>query len=180
MSPEAPQSPGWVDHAAQSLAEAGKRRGGARQAVVALLGRQACALSALEIEEALRADGGRPVARASIYRVIDELEQLRLVTRIEVGHGISRYEAVHPDGHHHHHHLVCDDCEKVIPFADEELERTIHRVADRVAFDVAEHEIVLHGSCGDCGARAAATALHEGRAHRDDGATPKAVTRAPG
>jgi Fur family ferric uptake transcriptional regulator len=152
--PQDLEQPGWADHAAQLLAEAGKRRGGARQAVVDLLGRQACALSALEIEEALKAGGDRPVARASIYRVIDELEQLKLVTRIEVGHGISRYEAVHPGGHHHHHHLVCDDCEKVIPFEDDELERTIHRVAGRVAFDVAEHEIVLHGSCGDCGSHA--------------------------
>lgn len=141
----------WADHASERLAGAGYRRGGARQAVIDLLARQPCALSALEIEEALKVAGGRPVARASVYRVIDELEQLKLVSRIEVGHGISRYEAVHPDGHHHHHHLVCDDCEKVIPFADDELERTIHRVADRVAFDVSEHDIVLHGSCGDCG-----------------------------
>ncbi len=142
--------PAWAEHAAQRLAEAGYRRGGAREAVIELLAGQACALSAFEIEEALRGGGARPVARASVYRVIDELEQLKLISRIEVGHGISRYEAVHPGGHHHHHHLVCDDCEKVIPFEDDELERTIHRVADRVAFDVAEHEIVLHGSCGDC------------------------------
>jgi Fur family ferric uptake transcriptional regulator len=148
-------TPDWTAYAAQRLADAGYRRGGARQAVVDLLGRQACALSALEIEEALLADGGRAVARASVYRVIDELEQLKLVTRIDVGHGISRYEAVHPGGHHHHHHLVCDACDKVIPFEDDELERTIHRVADRVAFDVAEHEIVLHGACGDCSAKAA-------------------------
>ncbi|MCW3016314.1 MAG: transcriptional repressor [Solirubrobacterales bacterium] len=153
MSQELKQ-PEWADHASERLADAGYRRGGARSAVIDLLARQDCALSAFEIEEALRADGGRPVARASVYRVIDELEQLKLISRIEVGHGISRYEAVHPGGHHHHHHLVCDACEKVIPFEDDELERTIHRVADRVAFDVAEHEIVLHGSCGDCGPRA--------------------------
>ncbi|MCW3041711.1 MAG: transcriptional repressor [Solirubrobacterales bacterium] len=145
--------PDWAAHAAERLAGAGYRRGGARKAVIDLLAAQACALSAFEIEEALKRTGERPVARASVYRVIDELEQLKLIARIDVGHGISRYEAVHPDGHHHHHHLVCDDCEKVIPFADDELERTIHRVADRVAFDVAEHEIVLHGSCGDCGRR---------------------------
>jgi Fur family ferric uptake transcriptional regulator len=45
---------------------------------------------------------------------------------------------------------VCDDCGDVIPFADAELERTIGRVAGRVAFQVAEHELVLHGSCGSC------------------------------
>jgi Fur family transcriptional regulator, ferric uptake regulator len=144
-----PTTASWTEHAAEALAGAGYRRGGARQAIVELLGRQACALSAAEIEDAL-SGSERAVARASVYRVLDELESLRLVQRIEVGQGISRYEALHPGGHHHHHHLVCDACGEVIPFADDELERTIHRVADRVAFDVADHEIVLHGACGAC------------------------------
>ncbi len=139
----------WAERAAGRLAGAGYRRGGARQAVIDLLASQPCALSALEIEESLR-NSARQVARASVYRVLDELEQLKLVARIEVGQGISRYEALHPHGAHHHHHLVCDVCGEVIPFEDEELERTIDRVARRVAFDVAEHDIVLHGSCGDC------------------------------
>lgn len=140
----------WAEQATERLADAGYRRGGARQAVIDLLAAQPCALSALEIEEALRGSA-RQVARASVYRVLDELEQLKLVARIEVGQGISRYEALHPHGAPHHHHLVCDDCGEVIPFQDEELERTIARVARRVAFEVAEHDIVLHGSCGNCG-----------------------------
>ena len=36
------------------------------------------------------------------------------------------------------------------PFADDELERAVDRLAARVAFDVAEHEIVLHGECAQC------------------------------
>jgi len=139
----------WAQHATDRLADAGYRRGGARQAVIDLLQEQPCALSAFEIEDRLR-DGDRRVARASVYRVLDELEKLKLVQRIEVGQGITRYEAHHPDGHHHHHHLVCDACGAVIPFEDDELERAIHKVAERVTFDVAEHEIVLHGTCADC------------------------------
>ncbi len=139
----------WPEHAAERLAGAGYRRGGARQAVIELLGRQPCALSALEIEDQLRVSDRR-VARASVYRVLDEIEQLRLVVRIEVGQGISRYEALHPHGAHHHHHLVCDVCGDVVPFEDEELERTIDRVARRVTFAVAGHDIVLHGTCGSC------------------------------
>jgi len=137
----------WAEHAADRLASAGFRRGGARAAVLTLLDAQPCALSAYEMETALR-DQGRAVARASVYRILDELEGLGLVARLEVGQGIARYEPVREEGHHHH--LVCDSCGDVIPFADEELERTIHRVAERVTFDVAEHEIVLHGSCADC------------------------------
>ena len=139
----------WAVLAAQRLAQAGYRRGGARQAVVDLLAGQACALSALDIEDALRG-ADRQVGRASVYRVLDELEQLKLVQRLQVGQGIARYEPLHPGGDHHHHHLVCDSCGDVTPFADDELERTLARVAERVAFEVAEHEIVLHGSCAPC------------------------------
>lgn len=105
-------------------------------------------MSAYEIEASLRA-GGRSVARASVYRVLDELVGLGLVSRVEVGQDSARYEASRPDGHHHHH-MVCDSCGDVFPFADAELERSIDRLASRVAFDVAEHEIVLHGSCASC------------------------------
>lgn len=144
----------WSSAAADALVDAGYRRGGARQRVIELLARQSCALSALELEEALRASSERGVGRASVYRILDELESLRLVQRIEVGQGIARYEPVHAGGEHHHHHLVCDACGEVEPFADEELERAMARVADRVAFDVAEHDVVLHGRCAACRAAA--------------------------
>lgn len=139
----------WAQFAVERLAGAGFRRGGARQAVIDLLARQRCALSAFEVEDAMRG-GERPTSRASVYRILDELERLKLVARVEVRQGTVRYEAVHPDGDHHHHHLVCDECGAVEPFEDDELERTIGRVAGRVAFDVAEHDVVLHGFCGDC------------------------------
>jgi Fur family transcriptional regulator, ferric uptake regulator len=138
----------WADHADVRLNEAGYRRGGARAAVIALLDREACALSAYDIEDALR-EGGRSAARASVYRVLDELVGLGLVTRIEIGQGSARYEANRPD-REHHHHMVCDRCGDVQPFADDELERAVDRLAGRVAFAVAEHEIVLHGECADC------------------------------
>jgi len=139
---------GWTEHALRRLDEAGYRRGGARRAVVEHLGRQACAVSALDVEGALRASG-RAVGRASVYRVLEQLVALKLVSRLEVGDGTARYETAHPSGEHHHH-LVCDSCGSVTPFEDVELERTIARVSKRMPFAVDEHEIVLHGQCGSC------------------------------
>ena len=138
----------WSELAEARLADAGFRRGGARAAVIALLDAQPCALSAYEIEAKLR-EGGRGAARASVYRVLDQLEGLGLVTRLDVGQGIARYEPNRP-GDHHHHHMVCARCGEVLPFADAELEATLDRVAERVTFAVSEHEIVLHGACADC------------------------------
>src|SRR5262249_24867124 len=115
----------WSAHALERLSGAGYRRGGARQAVIELLDAQRCALSALDIEDKLRAREGRRVGRASIYRVVDELVSLGLLTRVDVGDGVARYE---PQRHGHHHHLVCDGCGRLEPFQDDALERAISKL----------------------------------------------------
>ena len=143
----------WVHDAEARLSASGRKRGGARRAVLELLAREPCALSAPDIEDALRASRSRPVSRASVYRILDELEQLRLVQRVEVGQAMARYERA-CDAHEHHHHLVCDECGIVTPFSDPALERAITDLSERVPLAVSEHEIVIHGACGACVARA--------------------------
>jgi|HubBroStandDraft_6_1064221.scaffolds.fasta_scaffold326220_1 Fur family ferric uptake transcriptional regulator len=139
---------GWIERAEVALAEAGHRRGGARRALLELLDTQTCALTAVEIESAL-SQAERRVSRASVYRILEELERLRLVQRVETGQAMVRYERVctHEE---HHHHLVCDGCGLVMPFSDDALEQAISSLSRRVPLTVSEHEIVLRGSCRDC------------------------------
>lgn len=138
----------WREHALATLAAAGYRKGGARNAVVELLDQQSCAVTAQEIDEQLRVQG-RAVGRASVYRILELLSTLRLVQRIDLGQGVARYERHQPDGDHHHH-LVCDRCGRIAPFEDPKLEQAIARVSERLSFAVAEHDVVLHGACRDC------------------------------
>ena len=140
----------WVQRAEATLAASGHKRGGARRAVVELLDAQQCALTAVEIEDALRGEQRR-VSRASVYRILDELERLGLVQRVETGQAMVRYERV-CEHEEHHHHLVCDECGVVMPFSDKALESAIETLSERVPLKVSEHEIVLHGSCSDCAA----------------------------
>lgn len=146
--PAISERPNWAEQATQALSAAGYRRGGARRAILELLDEQPCALSAAEIQHEL-ASRNREVSRASVYRVMEELEEISLVQRVEVGRGVVRYEpARHGPGHHHH--LVCDHCGRIEPFTDVGLERAIRRVSERLPLRVSEHEIVLHGACGAC------------------------------
>ena len=138
----------WAARAQQVLAQNKHHTGAARQALLELLDSQTCALSAIEIEDALRASE-RPVGRASIYRILDELERLHLVQKLQVGQAMARYEPIR-SGDGHHHHLVCDTCGTVMPFTDTDLENAIKKLSRRVPMHVAEHEIVLHGACQDC------------------------------
>ena len=148
MSDVATSRPSWREHTLATLAAAGHRRGGARNAVVELLDRQTCALTAQEIDDRLRAQG-RSVGRASVYRILELLTELRLVQRIDVGQGVARYERHQPDGDHHHH-LVCDRCGRIAPFEDPALEQAIERVSRSLSFAVDDHDVVLRGACGDC------------------------------
>ena len=138
----------WTEYATARLADAGRRSGGARSAVVELLGRQGCALSAFEIEAQLRRSR-RSVGRASVYRALEELERLGLVARVEVGDGLARFEPVDPEGHHHHH-FVCAECGTIVPFHDDGLERAITRLARRLKLEVGAHEVTLRGACSRC------------------------------
>jgi len=138
----------WTESALARLRDATGRSGGARRAVVAFLGRQACCLSAQEIHDAVRA-GGERVGIASVYRALESLDELGLVQRVDLGDGVARFEPADPRGDHHHH-LVCDDCGKVEPFEDPALEAALERVAGGRGYDVAAHDVVVRGACEDC------------------------------
>jgi Fur family ferric uptake transcriptional regulator len=138
----------WVGAATLALAEAGYRRGGARSAVVRVLGEQPCALSVAEIAEELAACD-REVSRASIYRVLEELERLGMAQRVEVGQGVVRHEAAGP-GAGHHDHLLCERCGRLQPFHDERLERAIARLSGGLGMTVSQHDVVIRGACASC------------------------------
>jgi Fur family transcriptional regulator, ferric uptake regulator len=138
----------WVEHAIAALGDAGYQRGGARLAVIELLARQGCAMTAIEIDDRLRATD-QAIGRASVYRTLEQLEELKLVHRLEMGRGVASYERIEPTGEHHHH-VVCEKCGRVEPFEDPGLERAIGRLQGRVGFEVSEHDVVLRGRCPRC------------------------------
>jgi Fur family ferric uptake transcriptional regulator len=148
MATRAPDS-AWAEHALDTLQSAGLRRGGARTAVVEALARHDCAVTALELDDELRRRGGSRVGRASVYRALEQLEQLGLVQRLEVSRGTAGYERVEPGGHHHHH-AICRRCGRMVPFEDTALERAIDRVSKQVSFEVSDHDVVLRGLCHRC------------------------------
>jgi len=144
-----PPSEPWIEFAESELQRAGHRASAPRAAVLELIGRQSCVLSAYEIADALKT-GKRPVGIATVYRTLELLEQLKLVRRLDVGGGSARYEPALPGGEHHHHHFVCEDCGKVTPFEDPGLEDAIDALGKRLAYRVGEHDVILKGSCGAC------------------------------
>lgn len=138
----------WAQHALDTIAAAGHRRGGARTAVVEALARHDCAVTALDLDDELRRRRP-PVGRASVYRALEQLEHLGLVRRLEVCRGTAGYERIEPDGQHHHH-AICRSCGRMVPFEDRSLEQAIGQLSDSIDFKVTEHDVVLRGTCDRC------------------------------
>jgi Fur family ferric uptake transcriptional regulator len=128
------------------LNEAGFRAGAARQKVIELLGGESCAITALEIDRRLP-----NVGRASVYRTLEQLEQLELVHRVDVGGEVVAFERNDPGGHHHH--MVCIRCGRLVPFSDPELERAIEGIGERAEFEITAHDVLLRGVCPRCSER---------------------------
>lgn len=125
------------------LDESGYRTGASRRKIVELLAGESCAVTALEIDRRLES-----VGRATVYRTLDQLEQLHLIQRVEIGGDAAGYERV--DADQHHHHLVCEDCGRLSPFVSDALEREIERIGRDADFEVAAHDVVLRGACSTC------------------------------
>jgi Fur family ferric uptake transcriptional regulator len=130
----------WLEHSQLVLRGAGLRASAGRSAVVELLGRQSCLLSAQDISDQLRAEGSRG-SSATVYRALETLHELGLVRRFDAD-GIARYEPVDPSGDHHHH-IVMEDSGDVVPFEDAELERAIEGLGTRLGMVVTSHDVIL-------------------------------------
>ncbi|HEX5594217.1 MAG TPA: Fur family transcriptional regulator [Solirubrobacterales bacterium] len=136
----------WSERARVRLNEAGFRAGAARQKVIELLGGESCAITALEIDRRLPS-----VGRASVYRTLEQLEQLELVHRVDVGGEVVAFERNDPGGHHHH--MVCVRCGRLVPFSDPALERAIEGIGERAEFEITAHDVLLRGVCPRCSER---------------------------
>lgn len=143
----------WAANATSVLERAGRHRSVVRDKLIRLLAAQPCALTAQELEDALRDRyrDERPVARATVYRTLELLQEHQLINRLDVGDGVARYESADPGGAEHHHHLVCERCGELYPFDDPELERAIIGLSERHGLRVTDHEVTLRGICPGCG-----------------------------
>src|SRR5688572_8457772 len=96
----------WTEHAIGALQKGGYRAGGARSAVVEVLGEEGGCLSAEEVSDRMRASGRR-AGTASIYRALNVLTELGVLHGVSMAGAPVRYELVLPGGDHHHH-AVCE------------------------------------------------------------------------
>lgn len=100
-----------------------------------------------ELLQFLRRNNQR-VSRATLYRTLDHLRGAGLVKMHRFGRGHALFEHVY--GRSHHDHLVCDRCDRVIEFVNEEIERLQEEVCRKHEFRSTTHVMQIFGICREC------------------------------
>lgn len=88
------------------------------------------------------------VDRATVYRTIKQLENLRLVTRIWNGWK-SKIE-LSEQFISHHHHATCMRCNQSFRIESDELEKVISHLANEINFNITNHTMEIDGICKNC------------------------------
>jgi Fur family ferric uptake transcriptional regulator len=87
------------------------------------------------------------IGLATVYRVLTQFEGAGLVIRHHFESGHSVFE-LSPE--HHHDHIVCIKCGHVEEFADPDIEARQADVAERLGFELTDHDLNMYGICADC------------------------------
>lgn len=83
----------------------------------------------------------------TIYRTLELLEELDLVTHAHLSHGAPTF---HPTGDDQHMHLVCRVCNAVLEVEPQWLEPLADRLRGEKGFSVDIGHVALFGLCGGC------------------------------
>jgi Fur family ferric uptake transcriptional regulator len=84
---------------------------------------------------------------ATVYRTLELLKALHLVTAIDTGGGCVHYELA---GEQRHHHLVCDGCGHTLELDCAVLEPLERELCRRYGFQVDLDHLALFGLCPKC------------------------------
>jgi Fur family ferric uptake transcriptional regulator len=129
-----------------TLQEKGHRLTPQRMLVIDTLHNADKHISAEEIYEQLHSR--YPYANIStVYRTLELLKKLGLVTETDFGEGYVRYHVAEKG---HHHHLVCRSCGKVIDLEESVLHPLEDTLLQEYGFDADLRHLAISGECGRC------------------------------
>lgn len=124
----------------QRCINAGLKMTGPRKTILKVLGEAADHPSVEVVYERAKALDSS-ISIATVYRTLNMLDELDLVTRHEFNESFSRYET----NMEHHHHLIDLETGQVIEFQNAELETLKERIAKEMGFELVDHRLELYG-----------------------------------
>ncbi len=87
------------------------------------------------------------VNRTTVYRTLEFLVRLGLVSTAHVQDNQTIYELASEEPHHH---LVCQQCDKVVQIDHQLVESTFSDLEEQTGFTISTDHLVLFGVCKQC------------------------------
>ncbi len=84
---------------------------------------------------------------STVYRTLELLKRLGLVTETDLGGGRVRYHSAEKG---HHHHLVCEKCGTIINIDESTLARLQDVLLHRYNFSARLSHLAIFGRCVNC------------------------------
>jgi len=84
---------------------------------------------------------------STVYRTLELLKELGLVTETELGDGRVRYHSMRKG---HHHHLVCHKCGQIIDLDESVLAPLKRALLNEHKFDADLRHLAIFGRCANC------------------------------
>ena len=137
-----------ISAARTALTEAGEQWTGMRESVFAELARHDRPASAYDIADNLSAARGKRVAPNSVYRILDLFVSNNLAMRVESSNAF--LANTHPGCAHDCIFLVCDECGDAMHVDDDEVSRTVRRIASDQSFQARRPVLEIRGLCSAC------------------------------
>jgi Fur family ferric uptake transcriptional regulator len=137
-----PEHPPTTEHALSVLESHGYRMTSPRRAVVAAVLAHCRAFSAEQIVEELPVIG-----RATVYRTLEILASVDLLTRLLQPGGHPAYVVGQPG---HRHHLVCSECGTVVAFTTCPIDELAVNLKRDTNFAIKGHHLEVFGVCPGC------------------------------
>jgi Fur family ferric uptake transcriptional regulator len=141
-----PKSTEASNHIVDELREKGLRMTPQRMMIIAAVENSNNHISAEEIYSQV-IEKYPDVNISTVYRTLDTLEELRLVTKTDLGDGRVRY---HPAHKGHHHHLVCRECGKIIDLDEKALAGLQEILLQNYNFVADLRHLGIPGICVKC------------------------------
>lgn len=85
---------------------------------------------------------------STVYRTLELLKRLSLVTETNLGGGRVRYHSVEKG---HHHHLVCQECGAIIDLDESVLSSLKDTLRREYKFIADLRHLAILGHCANCG-----------------------------
>lgn len=131
---------------AEALQQIGYRLTPQRMMILDAIADSGGHISAEEIHERVRA--AYPYLDIStVYRTLDLLKTLHLVSETDMGRGHAQYELLSKGLHHH---LICTECGKILDVDNSFLDPLRSAIDDEYDFHAEIEHLAVFGMCGDC------------------------------